>query len=112
MVAFVNRLPTPNADDQSVYRAASPIAHVSASSPPTLLLHGDADETVPYQQSVAMEAALRAANVSVKLVRVHGGAHGSDFGTGGKPHQQFLDVLRETVEWLDRHLKSAPTIAK
>ena len=109
VVAFLNRLPSPNADDQSVYRAASPISHISASSPPVLLLHGDADDTVPFQQSVAMEAALRAANVPVKLVRVQGGAHGSDFGTGGKPHPQFPEVLRETVAWLDRYLRNAPT---
>jgi acetyl esterase/lipase len=109
VVAFLNRLPAPSADDQSVYRAASPISHVSASSPPMLLLHGDADDTVPFQQSVAMEAALRAVNVPVALVRVPGGAHGSDFGTGGKPHQMFPDVLRQTVEWLDRYLRSAST---
>ena len=108
VVAFVDRLPTPNAEDQKIYRAASPIAHVSQSSPPVLLLHGDADDTVPFQQSVAMEAALGGVKVPVKLVRVTGGAHGSDFGTGGKPHQQFPDVLRETVDWLDRYLKAVP----
>jgi acetyl esterase/lipase len=105
VVAFLNRLPSPNADDQKVYREASPIAHVGASSPPVLLLHGDADDTVPYQQSVAMEAALRGVNVPVKLIRVAGGVHGSDFGMGGKPHPQLPDVLRETVDWLDRYLK-------
>jgi acetyl esterase/lipase len=104
VVAFLDRLPTPNADDQKIYRAASPIAHVAAAAPPVLLLHGDADDTIPYQQSVAMEAALRGVSVPVKLVRVAGGAHGSDFGTGGKPHPQFTDVLRETVEWMDRYL--------
>jgi acetyl esterase/lipase len=110
VVTFVGRLPTPLPDDQAVYRAASPIAHVSASSPPMLLLHGDADDTVPFQQSVAMEAALRAANVAVTLVTVKGGAHGSDFGVGGKPHAQFPDVLRATTDWLDAHLKK--TVAK
>ena len=109
VVAFLNRLPTPMADDQSVYRAASPISHVSASSPPVLLLHGDKDDTVPYQQSVAMEAALRGVNVPAKLVTVTGGAHGSDFGMRGTPHPQFPDVLRETVDWLNRYLKTAPT---
>jgi dipeptidyl aminopeptidase/acylaminoacyl peptidase len=82
---------------------------VSASSPPVLLVHGDADETVPYQQSVAMEAALRTAGVAVKLVRVPGGAHGPNFGTGGKAHAQFADVLKESVSWLDRYLRAAPT---
>ena len=108
VVAFVGRLPTPNADDQKVDGAASPITHVSATSPPAFLVHGDADDTVPYQQSVAMEAALRAAKVPVRLMTVTGGAHGADFGTGGKPHQQFPDVLREAAGWLDRHLKANP----
>jgi acetyl esterase/lipase len=107
VVAFVGRLPTPNADDQKVYRDASPIAHVKASSPPTLLLHGDADDTVPFTQSVAMESALRAANVPVKLVRVTGGAHGSTFGKDGKPHPQFQEAIAESVAWLDRYLKAA-----
>ncbi len=55
---------------EKVYAAASPIAHVSRSSPPVLLLHGDADKTVPFQQSVSMEAALRAAKVPCKT-RAH-----------------------------------------
>jgi acetyl esterase/lipase len=105
VVAFVGRLPMPNSDDQEVYRAASPISHVSATSPPVLLLHGDADDTVPYQQSVAMEEALRRAGAVVKLVRVAGGVHGSTFGTGGKPHPQFAELLNESVAWLDQHLK-------
>jgi acetyl esterase/lipase len=106
VAAFVNRLPTPNADDQKAYRAASPITHVAATSPPVLLLHGDADDTVPYDQSVAMEAALRGVNVPVKLIRVAGGAHGSDFGMGGKPHPQLPDVLRDTVAWFNHYLRT------
>ena len=106
VVTFVGRLPTPNADDQNVYRAASPITHVSATSPPTLLVHGDADDTIPFQQSVAMEAALRAANVPARLVRVAGGAHGSTFSNSSTPHAQFPDLLRETVDWLDKYLKA------
>jgi acetyl esterase/lipase len=112
VVSFVGRLPTPNAEDREVYRAASPISHVSASSPPALLVHGDKDDTVPYQQSVSMEAALRAAGVPVKLVRVAGGAHGAHFGTGGKPHPQFAEVLNESVAWLDRHLRTAPAATR
>ncbi len=107
VVSFMERAGTP--DDQKVYGAASPITHVSRSSPPVLLLHGDADDTVPYQQSVAFEAALRGVNVPVKLVRVPDGQHGSDFGTAGKPHQQFPEILGEMVSWVDRHLRAAPT---
>jgi acetyl esterase/lipase len=89
------------------YTAASPIAHVAASSPPVLLLHGDADGAVPFQQSVAMEAALRAVNVPTKLVRVPGGDHGGNFQVGGKPHPALPDALDEMVRWLHQYLKGA-----
>jgi acetyl esterase/lipase len=106
VVSFMERLPNRTPDDEKVYSAASPIVHVSSSSPPVLLLHGDSDDTVPYQQSVAMEAALRRVNVPVKLVRVAGGEHGPNFGTPGKPHPQLPEVFEETVAWLDRYLKA------
>jgi acetyl esterase/lipase len=94
--------------DEKVYTAASPIAHVSRAAPPVLLLHGDADKTVPYQQSVSMEVALRAANVPVKLVRIPGGEHGPDFGAPGKPNPEWPDFLGEMVRWLDQYLKMPP----
>jgi acetyl esterase/lipase len=88
------------------YTAASPLAHVAASSPPVLLLHGDADDAVPLQQSVAMEAALRAVNVPTKLVRLPGGNHGGSFQIeGGKPHPALPNALDEMVRWLNQYLK-------
>lgn len=103
VASFLERPPTYD----EVYHAASPIAYVKRSSPPFLLIHGDADDTIPFEQSVAFEEALRKVNVPVRLIRVAGGAHGSNFGTGGKPHPQLPEVLRETVAWFDRHLRPA-----
>ena len=105
VVSFMERLPKQTPDDEKVYASASPITHVSRSSPPVLLLHGDSDDTVPYQQSVAMETALRNLGVPVRLLTVVGGEHGPNFGTGGNPHPQLAQALTETVSWLDRHLK-------
>jgi dipeptidyl aminopeptidase/acylaminoacyl peptidase len=67
------------APDARLYWEASPVNHVSADDPPFLLLYGDDDRTVPYQQSEIMEAALRKAGVPVRLIRVAGGGHGSSF---------------------------------
>ena len=67
--------------------------------------NADADDLVPYKQSVAMETALTSANVAVKLFRVPGGVHGPNFGAADKPHAQFQEVLRETTDWLDRYLR-------
>ena len=108
VVLFMERLSTAP-DGEKVYSAASPITHVSASSPPVLLLHGDSDDTVPFEQSVAMEGALRRVNVPVKLVRIAGGEHGPNFGTEGKPHADLPKVLGETVTWLNDHLKPQST---
>jgi acetyl esterase/lipase len=107
VVLLMERLST--ADGEKLYSAASPITHVSSTSPPILLLHGDSDDTVPFEQSVAMEGALRRAKVPVKLVRIAGGEHGPNFGTAGKPHVDLPKVLGETVTWLDDHLTPRST---
>jgi acetyl esterase/lipase len=48
-------------------KLGSPIAHVSGSFPPTLLLHGTGDVTVPHAHSVAMFEALAASGAPVDL---------------------------------------------
>ena len=53
--------------------AASPINCVSSDDAPFLLVHGDADRSVPFHQSEIMEAALSKVGVPVKLVRIEGG---------------------------------------
>jgi acetyl esterase/lipase len=108
VISFMDRL-NRSPDDEKLYRAASPLTHVSSTAPPVLLLHGDSDDTVPFDQSVAMEGALRRVNVPVTLVRVAGGEHGPDFGTPGKPHPELPAVFEQTVAWLDGHLKSRST---
>ncbi|MBC7904874.1 MAG: alpha/beta hydrolase, partial [Gemmatimonadaceae bacterium] len=45
---FLGGTPENNAD---AYRGASPIFHISKQSPPTIIFHGGADNTVPITQS-------------------------------------------------------------
>ncbi|MEP6872059.1 MAG: prolyl oligopeptidase family serine peptidase, partial [Anaerolineaceae bacterium] len=45
----------------------SPITHVKASFPPTLLIHGNKDELVPEEASLSIYRALRKAGVSAEL---------------------------------------------
>jgi acetyl esterase/lipase len=102
VVSFMDA-PAGNTSVSASYSAASPITHVTTSSPPVLLLHGDADKVVPYSQSVAMQAALEAANVPVRLVTIPGGAHGADFGAA-QPAANWPDYYGEMVSWLNRYL--------
>jgi acetyl esterase/lipase len=53
-----------------------PIRSVSASFPPTMLLHGTADTDVPYQCSVEMAAELERHGVEHELVTLPGAEHG------------------------------------
>lgn len=55
---------------------ANPITYVTSDAPPFLIVHGDCDLLVPYQQSVLLEAALRQAGVPVTFYPVVGAGHG------------------------------------
>jgi acetyl esterase/lipase len=57
-------------------REVSPFAYVRTGLPPTILIHGDSDPTVPYQQAVALDAALKKASVPHDFVTIPGGKHG------------------------------------
>lgn len=56
-------------------RLANPIRFVSRDDPPFLLLHGDADDVVPIENSQWLAAALRRAGVPVTLRVQRGGGH-------------------------------------
>lgn len=56
-------------------RAASPVTHVAAGAPPFLIVHGTADETVPYEQAERLHQALLAVGASSRLLPVVGGDH-------------------------------------
>ncbi|PYQ77285.1 MAG: alpha/beta hydrolase [Acidobacteria bacterium] len=59
-------------------RRVSPLTYVRAGLPPVLTIHGDADPTVPYTQSVRLHKALTDAGVANELMTIPGGKHGFD----------------------------------
>jgi len=64
------------AKDQKFAASVSPMTYVDKNSPPTFIVHGNADPTVPYQQSVKLHAKLVAAGVKTEFITVEGGQHG------------------------------------
>lgn len=71
-----NRWLGDKAHDQSFAAAVSPISYVTSKSPPIYIVHGNADPTVPYQQSVDLYKKLQQLKVRSKFVTVDGGLHG------------------------------------
>ena len=57
-------------------REASPLLHVKAGMPPFLLVHGTADQSVPFAQSTMMLARLRTVGVPCDLITIKDGVHG------------------------------------
>ena len=95
--------PTAEAKDTAEYRLhkeASPVTYISADDPPFLLMHGDKDDQVNYAQSEEMEAKLKAAGVTVKLLKIPGAGHGPTFPGAVNPP----DYMGEMVRWFDRYL--------
>jgi acetyl esterase/lipase len=64
------------ANREAIAKRASPLTYVSASNPPIIMIHGDVDAVVPYEQSVRLHQALDAASVPNELVTIKGGGHG------------------------------------
>lgn len=68
-----------------------PHGQVSSAYPPTLLLHGDQDADVPFEQSVRMAAQLERQRVEHELVRIRGGGHGFDMDLSNPQVASALD---------------------
>ena len=84
--------------------AISPLAYVTADSPPFLIIHGDADQTVSLEQSREFHNALQEAGVPSELIVVQGGGHSSYlFTEGASPIREELTA--SLVAFLNTYLK-------
>jgi acetyl esterase/lipase len=63
-------------NDEDFIKSVSPIHYVTKNSPPIFIVHGDADPTVPYQQSVDLYKKLQDLGVKSEFITVKGGLHG------------------------------------
>ncbi|MES2881244.1 MAG: alpha/beta hydrolase [Bacteroidota bacterium] len=64
------------ANDEAFAKSVSPLNYVNKNTPPVFIVHGNADPTVPYQQSVDLHKKLLEAGVKTEFITVEGGLHG------------------------------------
>lgn len=79
----------------ALLKTLSPVTHVSHDDPATLIIHGDADRFVPFQQGESLHQKLKEEGVVTKLIRREGKDHG---------WEGWTDDMKWVVEWFDRHL--------
>jgi acetyl esterase/lipase len=82
------------AKDEAFIKSVSPITYVTKNSPPTFIVHGDADPTVPYQESVALHKKLEELGVKTTFITIPGGLHGKF------TKEQNSDLNKEIIAFL------------
>ena len=88
-----------------VRRQASPIHRIGPGTAPILMIHGDQDEIVPYDQSVTLQDACRKAGLEAELITIKGGKHGG----GGSAEDNGAAILKALEFLRGRLAKPQPT---
>jgi acetyl esterase/lipase len=87
---------------------ASPVTHISASTPPILILHGTHDTTVDRDQSITLDKLLAAQHVPHQFVLITGVGH--TFTLEQWYHKPLpFDLRPIVVHFFDQYLKPAGT---
>ncbi|MFO0792227.1 MAG: alpha/beta hydrolase [Pirellulales bacterium] len=81
------------------YKLASPITHVTKDDPPTLILHGSIDSTVPIEQAERLVAKCKEVGIECDYDRVEGWPHTMDLDTNVNRH-----CMAKMFEFFDKHL--------
>lgn len=81
--------------------AANPITYVSKDDPPMLIMHGEKDLSVPYNQSELLYAAMQKAGLDVALYKVVNADHGFRNPTEDNPESLF----EMSAQFFEKHLK-------
>ena len=92
-------------DRDQIAKRVSPLTYVRPCVPPILTIHGDADPTVPYTQSVRLHKALADAGVPNELMTMAGGKHGYDCCTPAQRVQAYAKIREFLVR---QHVLEAP----
>jgi acetyl esterase/lipase len=83
--------------EQTKAAAISPILHADAGDPPTLLIHGDADELVPISNSEIMLAEFQKQSIVSDFITIPGAGHGFR-------GDDAASAASASVAWFQQHL--------
>jgi acetyl esterase/lipase len=92
----VKWVPTSVPDRQELARRVSPVSWVRKKAPPVITIHGDADETVPYEHGVDFTKELRNAGGDAEMIPVRQGGHGNF------TPQEFAEIYAQIFYFLER----------
>lgn len=87
-------------ENWDLYRAQSPLSHITNVQTPLLLLHAEGDLRCPIEQSEEMYLALKRLRREVEMIRIPNAFHG--LATTPAPRHR-VERWRISKEWFDRY---------
>ena len=84
------------------FDAFCPLRNVTRDFPPTLLLHGDKDTDVPFEQSVLMAKELERNGVDTEFLAIPNGGHGFD---ANMDDPRVANAFDRVIRFLQKHLR-------
>lgn len=86
-------------NDKKFVASLSPVELVNRNTPPTFIVHGEADNIVPIAQSEALQKKLEEAGVKHKFIRIPEGGHGG-FSTewNAKLSDEIMCFINEIIK--------------
>jgi acetyl esterase/lipase len=94
----------PIQENKDLVAKANPITYVSENVPPFLIMHGENDQAVPYNQSELLYDALLRVGAEATLYKVKNGDHGFRGATDDTAEERF----EMAAAFLEKHLKMSP----
>jgi dipeptidyl aminopeptidase/acylaminoacyl peptidase len=88
---------------REVMMRQSPLTYAGRVKAPTLFVHGEVDQRVPYSEAEQMYVALKKNGVPAKMIQYAGMAHGIT-GSWNQVHRAMNEL-----RWLDQYLKGGTT---
>ncbi|CAN5585923.1 hypothetical protein BH11CYA1_BH11CYA1_24800 [soil metagenome] len=95
---FIGKSRTESPD---LFEKASPAHYLNAGDATILMIHGDSDKLVPYNQATTMLEQCKKAGVEAQLITIAGGGHG-----GGGSQAEWNASILKMAEFLRKNLQA------
>jgi len=89
--------------DRAWYSAYEPLRNITSAYPPTMLLHGEKDTDVPFEQSVLMAEVLKHQGVAHEFVTNPDWGH--MFDDAGMEDRAVQEAFEQVLIFLEKHIR-------
>ncbi len=95
--------------EASYFTPYCPLQNITEEYPPTLFIHGENDNDVPYEQSILMVKELKKHKVANKFITIPKGVHGFDVPNEdlkGMDESFVISPFKDIVKYFNKYLKA------